>query len=127
MARPCGWGRRDTAAPCNHLFPTRVRRRRARPRNHCNAFSFLLQQTSEPKLISYDDIVRRAAMMAATRQIDLSACIAGGAFMKSFIIRVLFAALITTGAHTASMAADQAYPNHPLRIVVPFAPAGASD
>jgi tripartite-type tricarboxylate transporter receptor subunit TctC len=47
--------------------------------------------------------------------------------MKSFITRVLFAASVTMGIQTSSIAADQSYPTHPLRIVVPFAPGGASD
>src|SRR4051812_40243528 len=77
--------------------------------------------------IAYDDIVLCADMMVATRQTDLSAAWPGGAFMKSFTTRVLFAVSVTMGIQSSSIAAEQSYPTHPLRIVVPFAPGGASD
>src|SRR4051812_32901065 len=47
--------------------------------------------------------------------------------MKSFTTCVLSAALMTVGMQLPLSAAEQPYPTHPLRIVVPFAPGGASD
>ncbi|MBO0759084.1 MAG: tripartite tricarboxylate transporter substrate binding protein [Bradyrhizobiaceae bacterium] len=47
--------------------------------------------------------------------------------MQALILRITFVALLLVALSMASFAADAAYPNQSIRMIVPFAPAGASD
>jgi len=47
--------------------------------------------------------------------------------MKSLVDSVLYAGVLSIAMALPLAAAEPQYPSHPLRIIVPFAPGGASD